>query len=94
MLRVLAIALLVGCGGPPPVATAADAERSHVTLEELAQGRSLLLSRCSGCHRTPVPKDYAPDKWPHQIDKMVDRAKLDVNERRAIETYLVALAHE
>jgi hypothetical protein len=39
-----------------------------------------------------VPSEYAANEWPHQLDEMSDRAKLDHDERRVIEAYLVALA--
>ena len=84
--------VLVGCGGAPPVATAADAARAHVALADLEQGRTLMLGKCSGCHRAPMPADQRGHDWPHWLDEMTDRAKLEPLQRHLIEQYLVTMA--
>ena len=93
MSRLLLIgALVAGCAGAPPVATGADAQRSHVALAELQAGRSMLVQKCGGCHLAPLPSEHARFEWPKQLDEMSDRAKLDPASRRVIEEYLVAMA--
>ena len=81
---------VVVVNGPP--ATAIDASRAHVELADLQQGRSLLVSKCGGCHRTPLPADHRVEAWPEKIDDMSARAKLDVTQRHLIEEYLVTMA--
>lgn len=81
-----------GCAAPPPVATTADASRAGVELVELAHGRDLLVSKCSGCHRTPLPAQHLASDWPGKLDEMAERSHLDGEQRRAIESYLVAMA--
>src|SRR5690349_5203323 len=62
----------------PPRATAMDAERAHISLEELEQGRSLLVAKCgSRCHKTPLPTDKVAAEWPHALDEMAERSNLD-----------------
>jgi hypothetical protein len=85
-------AALGGCGGAPPVATAGDASRANVQLAELAHGRTLMIAKCGGCHRAPMPTDHRPRDWPHSLDEMTDRAKLDGTQRHLIELYLVTMA--
>ena len=77
--------------GPPQV-TAADAQRSNIELAELQQGRKLLLGKCAGCHRTPMPSDHTPTEWPMKLAEMADRAKLDFSQRALIEKYLVTMS--
>lgn len=90
---VLLGALIAGCAGaPPPIATGVDAQRAHVALADLQQGRTLLVQKCGGCHHTPLPSEHVAADWPKKLDEMSDRAKLDVGQRRAIEAYLVAMA--
>jgi hypothetical protein len=89
---MLAAASLAGCGMGPPTATALDASRAHVQLSELQQGRSLLLSKCGGCHRTPLPTEHRADEWPVKLEEMTGRAHLDASQRRLIETYLVTMS--
>jgi hypothetical protein len=75
----------------PPQVTAADAERANIELAELQQGRKLLLGKCAGCHKTPMPSDHTAAEWPKMIDEMADRANLDVRQRKLIERYLVTM---
>jgi hypothetical protein len=92
-LFVVAIGALAGCGvSSPPVATPLDASRAHVELAELERGRSLLVSKCGGCHRTPLPASYRQDLWPGKLDEMSSRANLDVAQRHLIEAYVVTMA--
>ncbi len=92
MKRLAFVALiLLGCTPPPPIATAADADRAHVPLAELSQGRDLLLQRCGGCHDVPRPGDAARDKWPALMDDMGQRAGIDRSQRHLIEQYVLAM---
>lgn len=76
----------------PPQATAADAERGNLALADLQQGRKLLLAKCAGCHKTPMPSDYAPADWPKHVDDMAPKAKLDETQRQLIERYLITMS--
>ncbi len=69
-MKWLMLAGLFGCGGPPPVATAADADRAHVQLAQLTDGRALLLKKCGGCHDVPKPADQPREKWPTHVALM------------------------
>jgi hypothetical protein len=76
----------------PPPASPADAPRANVELAELQNGRSLLLSKCGGCHRPPIPAERQPHDWPTKLQEMSARAHVDVQQRRLIEEYLVTMA--
>lgn len=94
---VVAVTLVVICIAAcarrmPPRATPLDAERAHVSVDELEHGRTLLLSKCgSRCHKTPMPSDKAASEWPKALDEMAPRADLDAPDRAAIEQYLLAM---
>lgn len=92
LVLALGAALLAACGSPPPVATAADAARANVQLADLQQGRSLLLAKCSSCHRVPAPAERRAAQWPHEVAAMAERAKLDDNQHHLIAQYLVTMA--
>ncbi len=89
---VVGVAFAAGCGGTPPAATAMDAARANVELAELERGRSLMLAKCGGCHRAPMPTDHTPADWPHSVGTMAERAKLDATQRHLIEQYLITMA--
>jgi hypothetical protein len=95
MLRslLIVVAMTAGCGMGPPTVTAGDASRSGFELVELQHGRELLVKKCSGCHRTPTPSQHLAGDWPGKLDEMAERSHLDVDQRRAIQDYLVAMAH-
>jgi hypothetical protein len=94
MRRVVVLFGLVACGGAPPLATAVDAQRAHVELADLEHGRTLLVAKCGGCHRTPLPNEHTAHDWPIKLDEMASRAKLDDEQRRSIEKYLVVMARQ
>lgn len=91
-------AALCGCAGTPyphPVqadVAVAQKQRAGVTFEDLEQGRSLYLSRCGACHQVVDPKSVAPSKWPHEVEEMRERAKLDARDVDQIVSYLVTIA--
>jgi hypothetical protein len=89
----LGLAGSAGCArGLPPLATTADAQRANIDLASLQQGRTLLLRKCGGCHRAPLPREHTAADWPGKLDEMSARANLDGPQRRAIEQYLVVMA--
>ena len=84
---------LVGCGGmAPPAASPLDANRANVQLADLQNGRSLLLRKCGGCHRVPLPTEHSPHDWPAKLSEMSARAHVDESQRQLIEAYLVTMA--
>jgi hypothetical protein len=87
----IALAVLVGCTPPPPLATAADAERAHVALDDLGRGRDLLIAKCGGCHDVPLPKDEPRAKWPAQVIDMGQRAGLAPEDEHLLEQYVMAM---
>jgi hypothetical protein len=94
MRRVVWLAFLgAACRVQPPQASAIDAERTHVELAQLQEGRELLIHKCSGaCHQVPMPSQHAPLEWPRKLDEMSMRAGLDVRQRALIEQYLVTMS--
>ena len=93
MLRVLACCLvLAGCAAtPPPLVTPADAERGHLPIAELQQGRDLLVGKCGGCHDVPLPDQQPRAAWPEKVGAMVQRSGIAPAQRQLIEQYLIAM---
>jgi cytochrome c553 len=93
MSMVVALATSSACARrSPPQVTAVDAERGNVEIAELQQGRKLLLGKCAGCHKTPMPTDHTAAQWPKLIDEMADKAKLDATQRGLITKYLIVMS--
>jgi len=89
---VLLVSALAACGRlTPPQATAADAERGHVALGDLQEGRNLLVRKCGGCHQPPMPMAHTAKDWPKMIDEMRTRANLDTRQQQLILQYLVVM---
>lgn len=85
-MRATFVVLLAvaGCTPSPPHATAADAARANVALAELQEGRTIVVGKCGGCHKPPMPGD----PWQRVMTDMAARAKLDGNQRHLAEQYL------
>lgn len=92
MRRLVVLLGLASCGGTPPVATAVDAQRAQVELADLDHGRTLLVAKCGGCHNVPLPSEHTARDWPIKLDEMASRARLDREQQRSIERYLIAMA--
>jgi hypothetical protein len=92
LLALAATAALSACGGGLPIATPADAARGNVELADLEHGRSLVVSKCSGCHRTPMPGDHSTREWPHMLEEMSVRAHVDSSQRHLMQAYLITMA--
>jgi hypothetical protein len=93
-MKYLLVVSLAACAPRvPPAASASDAERAHVELAELQQGRQLLVQKCgNSCHVTPMPAQHTAAEWPAKLGEMADRSKLQPMQRALIEKYLVAMA--
>ena len=76
----------------PPAVTPLDASRANVALADLQSGRTLLVRKCGGCHRTPLPAEHGAREWPRMLGEMAQRSNLDGPQRQLIEAYLVAMA--
>jgi cytochrome c5 len=90
--RLAFVVFLTACTKPPPQATAIDAQRANVALADLNEGRTLLIKKCGGCHRTPLPHEYRAAEWPKHVSEMAERSKIDDKQRSLIERYLVVMA--
>lgn len=93
MRHLAFIVLLTSCTKPPPQATALDAERGNVALADLQEGRTLLIRKCGGCHRTPLPTDARAAEWPKHVTDMTERSKINDKQKALIERYLVVMAN-
>jgi hypothetical protein len=94
MTKYLLLLAVAACAPRvPPPASASDAERAHVELAELQQGRTLLVQKCgNSCHTTPMPSQHTPGEWPKKLSEMAERSKLQPMQRALIEKYLVTMA--
>jgi hypothetical protein len=94
-LTVPAILHLAACASGLAQPQAGDALRAAerwpgVTLEQLAEGRSLYVARCAGCHNLHLPERYTPEKWLDLVPAMAVKARLSPGEVETIERYLYA----
>lgn len=94
-----ALLLLAGCAGRPrvPYPTAKHVELAErngevTTLDALKVGRSLYISRCGDCHALKDPASLDPADWPEMVGRMVDNAKINPDQQRAITQYLVGVS--
>jgi cytochrome c5 len=95
VLAVLAAGITAcgAVGAVPPVASDARWANERwpgTTVEELAHGRDVFVSRCSSCHGLPRPDVKSHDEWASVLDEMAVRAKLSSDDRDLVLRYLSA----
>lgn len=91
-------ATLAACAGKlPPPATPADVQWAQgrwptMAPGDLEAGRQVLVTKCAGCHRAPLPEEYSSESWPGYIQEMSGRAKLTAADRGVLEQYVLTLS--
>lgn len=95
---LLPIAVLAGCGQPPPEVTPGLVVRARARWPEaseasLSQGRTTFLSHCGRCHDHPDPARHDEKEWTYYVREMSPRAQLDADEQRDMLRFLIA-AHD
>lgn len=83
--------MATGCAVSLPPVTVEDARRVGIPLEDLEEGRSRYVAKCSGCHGLYSPGRFDDAEWTRQMDWMATRVQLGREERRSILVYLQAL---
>lgn len=76
---------------PPDLARAQERDPS-VSEADLQRGRTLYLSRCTGCHAPFSPASRDLDAWRHDVAEMRTLAGLDADQERLILVYLETFA--
>lgn len=95
---LLPIALLAGCGKPPPEVTPglivrAQARWPDATEATLVQGRTTFLTHCGRCHDHPDAARHDEAGWIYYMREMSPRAQLDADGQRDVLRFLIA-AHD
>lgn len=93
----MGVAACAGMSRTIPVAGPDDLARGtarfpDLTGAELADGRAIFLNRCGRCHVPPDPMSRTPESWPEAVHDMKVRARLDGNQARLVERYVVTMS--
>lgn len=93
----LALVLLAAaCASNIPKPTPVQLETAQVrwpeaTFEELEEGRTLYVRRCSGCHNLHLPSEYTVEEWPRHLKEMgSEYAKLEPAEEDLVLQYIIS----
>jgi hypothetical protein len=96
-----ASAFLGACASALPEPTSQDADFARtsyrdVSVEQLAQGRSIYVSRCAGCHVLKLPREVPAERWRHEVDEMRQKrgVALTAAEAESIVRYLETVSRE
>jgi len=90
LVALLAVFFVYQCSVALHVPTAIDAERSGISLDSLLQGRELYIQHCASCHTLYLPENYTSEEWPGIMDRMQERAGLDLAGKERVLAYLLA----
>ncbi len=93
---VLLAAVLQGCAGSSyalPTGTQLKASGvldANVDMKPIDKGRTLVVTRCTECHRQYWPKWYEPEEWPKMARNMGEKTSLTSSQIENLSAYLVA----
>jgi mono/diheme cytochrome c family protein len=65
-----------------------------MNAEELARGRALYATKCSGCHNLHLPAEYTTEEWKKFVDEMAEDANVSASEEVLISRYLITLSKD
>ncbi|MBP6516219.1 MAG: hypothetical protein KA242_04150 [Chitinophagales bacterium] len=63
---------------------------STATLDELNQGRALLMEKCGQCHGIPAPRKHDAEGWKPTMASMQVKAQISDAQRELIYKYLTS----
>jgi mono/diheme cytochrome c family protein len=96
-LAASCILALAGCETNPnpafPTAQALSApigSGEKADLATLDLGRKIYTTSCTECHVARPIAQHSVAQWKHYVDIMAPRARLQPNERAAVEAYVIA----
>ena len=72
-----------------PAITDAAAARGFTGTDAQA-GREVFLAKCGECHALQAPSAWTEDEWKDILPRMARRAKLDPDQARQVETYVLS----
>lgn len=83
--------VLWGCarGLNPSDTAAVDAAFSKY---ENSEGKTIFREKCAKCHGYRLPETRTAEKWPHVIDEMAPKAKLNEEQKAAVLAFVTKYA--
>ena len=91
---LLTMAFFGSCAGTVPLSGRAHVQWAEkkwngTSLGDLAKGRQLYITRCSGCHSLSAPDRYSEREWKDILTRMAPKAKVGHEDEELIMKYLV-----
>lgn len=83
----VALALLFSCAPKTPGTTATKT----MTVEYLAQGKTVFENSCGKCHDLPTPTDHSAQEWVGIMNAMAPKAKLTDPQHEMVYDYIVSV---
>ena len=68
-------------------AKAIDPNASQAMLD---QGKEILNTNCTKCHGYKDPSNFTAEKWSHELDEMIPKAKLTEDQALVLRLYTAA----
>lgn len=67
------------------------AETQTVTVDQLAQGKTIYENSCGKCHELPNPTDHSSVDWVGIMNAMAPKAKLNDEQHQLVYDYVVSV---
>ena len=90
---------MMSCSGSIPEPTPAQIDWANstwqnTTAETLQRGRTLYITKCSGCHSVITPTSVSSDKWLEILPGMFKKSKVESAESELIKKYLLTVTKQ
>ncbi len=91
--------IFFSCAGTIPSPTEIDVQRAKLRwpgtrIQDLNDGRTFYINRCSGCHSLHSPKRFTEQQWKKIFPEMKTRAHLKEDDSKLVYRYLLTLAKD
>lgn len=93
---VIVAQVLMSCTSSLPTPGKDDLKQDRfdtLSLDELLDGRTLYITKCSGCHSLYLPKQYSSQTWDTILTVMNPKAKITNEEASRIRMYLTVYSN-
>lgn len=61
-----------------------------VTIEEVTEGRTIFVTKCTKCHEAYEITGFSEKKWLHEIDDMSPKANLTAEEKLKLTKHILS----
>ena len=91
MKKIIFAIILGGLGAISCTSKTPQSTSNTISVEKLAQGKTVFENSCGKCHDLPKPTAHNPQDWVGIINSMAPKAKLNDEQHQLVYDYIVSV---